>query len=365
VSAGGAAVRAYLEEAIARGVTPGAVAWVAEGERVLHRSAHGAAQIVPEREPMCLDTPFDLASLTKPLATALLAVLLERDLGLSPDTPARRLLPELDSQDHAGITLRHLLSHCAGLPAWRPLFLHAEDAPGYLRRLRHEPLEGPPGERAVYSDPGYMAAGEMVSRAAGAPLETLFAEAIAGPLGLRLGFRPPPETARRAAATEVGQEHERRLAGPEAQGYRGFREGPIRGEVHDHHAWVAGGVLGSAGLFGTAADLHRLGLEILGEGGGLLPARARERLSRRWGPDAGEARSEGFALNLGGAGSGGPGLGDDAFGHSGFTGTSIWFEPRRRRVYVLLTNRIHPRVGEVDMFAFRRGFHAAAARLEP
>jgi CubicO group peptidase (beta-lactamase class C family) len=356
-------VERYLEEAIRRGVTPGAVALVACGERILHQSVHGDAQVVPRREPMAADTFFDAASLTKPLVTAALALILERDLGLGPERPARELLPELDTQDHRDITLRHLLTHTAGLPAWRPLFLRGESPGGYLRALRSEPLVGRPGAQVLYSDPGYMAAGEMVGRAAGASLDQLFRELLAGPLDLEATFRPGPSLVARAAATEEGQEYERLLAGQEAAGYDGWRHGVIRGEVHDHHAWVAGGVLGSAGLFATAADLHRLALECLGRGRGLLGGRALERMRCGGPPIPGEARSEGFALNTGGQGSCGPALPAESFGHVGFTGNSLWNDPAGGRVYLLLTNRVHPRVGDHDMLEFRRGFHRLAAEI--
>jgi CubicO group peptidase (beta-lactamase class C family) len=215
----------------------------------------------------------------------------------------------------------------------------------------------------VYSDPGYMAAGEMVRRAAGMGLDRLFRELVAEPLGLEATFCPGPELASRAAATEVGQACERELAGEQAAGYRGWREGVIRGEVHDHHTWIAGGVLGSAGLFGTAADVHRLAAECLDRDSGLFSGAVRQRQRARTSPPEEEARSEGFALNVDGAGSCGPALSDRAFGHTGFTGTSVWIDPEGDGVYVLLTNRIHPRVKQVDMPAFRREFHRLAADL--
>jgi CubicO group peptidase (beta-lactamase class C family) len=215
----------------------------------------------------------------------------------------------------------------------------------------------------LYSDLGYIVAGEMLTRAAGAGLGDLFHELLATPLGLETCFLPAPPMASRAAATEVGQEYERALAGEAAVGYRGYRDGTIRGEVHDHHAWIAGGILGNAGLFGGARDLQRLGRELLGEGTGVLPAPVLARL-RRPGPLAGgESRSEGFALNTRGLGSCGAALDEDSFGHTGFTGTSIWIEPRRRAIYVLLTNRVHPKVKAVDMPSFRREFHRLAAAL--
>jgi CubicO group peptidase (beta-lactamase class C family) len=208
-----------------------------------------------------------------------------------------------------------------------------------------------------------MAAGEMVARAAGTSLDAIFREAIARPCGAAVGFRPEAESAARAAATENGQEFERELAGAEGQGYRGFREGRIRGEVHDHHAWIAGGVLGSAGLFADAAALDALARELLEPRALRIPGDARERLTGRREDVRGEPRSEGFILNLGGDSSGGPSLERGAFGHTGFTGTSLWIEPGRGRLYILLTNRIHPRVRHVDMLAFRQGFHRVAAAL--
>lgn len=356
-------IRAFLEEAIVAGVTPGAVALVERGGETLCHLAVGDAQLVPTREALSVDTPFDLASLTKPLATAALALLLERELGLAPDLPARVLLPELATLDLDGITLSRLLRHESGLAAWHPLYVAAEEVGGYLRGIRSLPLASRPGSAVLYSDLGYVVAGEMVARAAGAGIDRLFHEMIAVPLGLDVSFRPDPARAPRAAATEVGQEYERALAGAVASGYRGFRSGTIRGEVHDHNAWVAGGVLGSAGLFGCARDLQRLGRELLGEGSGVFPPRVLTRLRQRSALAEGEARSEGFALNAAGSGSCGPALEEDAFGHTGFTGTSIWIEPRRRGIYILLTNRVHPRVQAVDMGAFRREFHRRAAAL--
>ncbi len=355
-----AALDDFLQEAIRQEITPGAVALVAHEDRVLHLAAWGDAQVVPAREPMAADTVFDVASLTKPLVTAVLALVLESELDLPPERLARTLLPELGGRDHADITLHHLLTHSAGLPAWCPLFLRGETAEDYLKALRHEALEELPGRKVVYSDPGYMVVGEMLRRASGMALDRLFQEVLGGPLGLEATFCPPPELVGRAAATEVGQAFERELAGESAAGYRGWREGVIRGEVHDHHTWVAGGVLGNAGLFATAADLHRLGQECLGGGRALLSGRVLERLRMPASPVGQEARSEGFALNTGGEGSCGPALPESAFGHVGFTGTSLWLDPEGRRIYVLLTNRVHPQVGQGDMLEFRRNFHQLA-----
>jgi CubicO group peptidase (beta-lactamase class C family) len=358
-----AALDEFLLVAIRREITPGVVALVAHDERILHHCVWGDAQRVPTSEPMAADTIFDLASLTKPLVTAALALVLEDELDLRPDRLARTLLPELGDLDHADITLEHLLTHASGLPAWRPLFLRGESAEEYLKALRHEALEELPGRKVVYSDPGYMAVGEMLRRASGMTLDRLFQEVLGRPLGLEAGFCPPSALADRAAATEVGQAFECDLAGKSAAEYGGWREGVIKGQVHDHHTWVAGGVLGSAGLFAGAADLHRMGQECLGGGRTLLSGRVMERMRMSASPPGQEARSHGFALNTAGRGSCGPALPESAFGHVGFTGTSLWLDPEGRRIYVLLTNRVHPQVGPGDMLEFRREFHQLAAGI--
>jgi CubicO group peptidase (beta-lactamase class C family) len=358
-------VAAYVGDRIREGIFPGAVWLVSEGSRILAKGALGHAALVPRRVATSPATLYDLASLTKPLAAGLLAVLLEREGRLRLDDPVTRHLPRWGAgDDRDRITLVDLLAHRSGLPAWLPLYLHAPpgDRDRRLEILRATPLDRPPGAAVAYSDPGYILLGLTLEAAGGAFLDRLFQERVTGPLGIGdLLFRPGPGLRARCAATEEGNGRERRLAGDEGDRYNGWRTGVIRGEVHDHNAWTLGGVSGHAGLFGTARAVHRLALEFLGIGTGFLDETQRDRFRANLTPGLQEDRSVGFQLASTRDCSAGPALSPAAFGHSGFTGTSLWIDPETGRIFVLLTNRVHPRFREIDMNAVRRAFHSAAS----
>jgi CubicO group peptidase (beta-lactamase class C family) len=180
-------------------------------------------------------------------------------------------------------------------------------------------------------------------------------------------FNPSGELRRRVAATEESCKYERRLAGAEADRYTGWRAGVIRGEVHDQNAWVLGGVAGNAGLFSTARETAMIAMEYLGERAaakGLLGDEAIRLAQQDQTPGLNEARTFAFRIALPGETAAGPALPPAAFGHNGFTGTSVWIDPERLRVYVLLTNRVHPVASDsVDMLALRRRFHSLASRV--
>ncbi|MBI1951642.1 MAG: beta-lactamase family protein [Acidobacteria bacterium] len=359
----------YLKHHLEAGDFPGAVYLVAENGRILAEGALGLAVVRPERIAATSRTLYDLASLTKPLAGALLAALLDSEGRLSLDHPLACHLPEW-TRAGAGsrITLLDLLVHRSGLPAWRPLYLNARDRAACIERLNGEPLERPPGAGVLYSDPGYVLLGFALERAGGAPLDELFLRKVAGPLGLTdLLFRPPGALRRRIAATEEGSRRERALAGPQGDRYNGWRTEVAWGEVHDLNARLLGGVSAHAGLFGTARDILAVAREILdpgaGPGAGLLDRERRALFAANLTAGLGENRSLGFQIAGGSGGAAGEALSARSFGHTGFTGTSLWIDPDARRIYVLLTNRVHPEFREIDMNAIRRGFHEAAAAL--
>jgi CubicO group peptidase (beta-lactamase class C family) len=209
----------------------------------------------------------------------------------------------------------------------------------------------------VYSDLGYILLGVAIERAAGQSLDALFAARIGAPLGLeRLGW---PSTARRfddAAATESNNDYERELGGP-AVAAAALRDAIPPGEVHDANAWALGGVAGHAGLFGTIDEVARLAGEILRPERLTFGARAHALLL---GADA-AGRTVGFVAA--GASSSARGiLPDEAPGHTGFTGTSVWLDPARGDVHVLLTNRVHPHVPPEPFHLVRRAFHRLARR---
>jgi CubicO group peptidase (beta-lactamase class C family) len=338
---------------------------VAIGERIVVEGAVGHAVVTPEVIPSGPDTLYDLASLTKPLVTALLALLLRREGRLRLDDRLSRHLPGWRSSDaRAGITLLDLLVHRSGLPAWRPLYLHASDRQGRIAWLDRVPLDRRPGDEVAYSCPGYILLGMALEEAGGAPLDRMFRERVATPLGLSGAmYTPPPALKRRTAATETGNLRERSLAGAAGAGYNEWRTDLIWGEVHDTNARTLGGVAGNAGLFGTARDVHRLVGECLGTGNGLLDDVDLALFRRSETAGLAEERSIGFQIAVTAGASAGEALASDSFGHTGYTGTSVWVDPGPGRIYVLLTNRLHPRYRAVDMNAIRRRFHAIAAGI--
>ncbi len=352
-------VRAFLLDRIAAGVTPGATWWIEGRDRVISRGAAGDAAIVPVREPAGEDTPYDLASLTKPLATALLAVLLEGEGRIDPDAPAAVLLPEIRGSAYEAATLSALAAHRAGLPAWRPLYLEASTVDGYVQAIARTAPECAPGTTR-YSDLSYLLLGAAIERAAGTPLDVLFDRRVADPLGLRsTGFAGPGGRFAHAAATEEDGRFERGMAGTRGEGHA-WRTAIPRGVVHDGNAHGLGGVAGHAGLFGTAAEVAAIGREILVPKALALGAAGRRRLLA---PVAGPGtRTFGFttaALSEAARDV----LPAGAPGHTGFTGTSVWLDPDAVRVYVLLTNRIHPAIPDADFQPVRREFHRIAAVL--
>jgi serine-type D-Ala-D-Ala carboxypeptidase len=352
-------VREFVLGRVAAGAMPGAAWWVECGGPILSRGAAGDAAATPAREAADEGTPFDLASLTKPLATALLAVLLEGEGKIEPDAPAAALLPELRGSAYEGATLSSLAAHRAGLPAWRPLYLFASTLDGYVQAAARAEPGCAPGA-TMYSDLSYVLLGAAVERAAGTSLDALFDLRVAGPLGLRsTGFAGPRRRFARAAATEEGTRFERGMAGARGEAHA-WRETISRGEVHDGNAYGLGGVAGHAGLFGTASEVAAIGREILSPRALALPVEGRRRLLT---PVAGTGtRTFGFTTAASSGAARGA-LPDGAPGHTGFTGTSVWLDPDSGRVYVLLTNRIHPNVPAEDFQPVRREFHAIASAL--
>lgn len=362
-------VRAYLEERTREGVWPGAVWIVEEGGRTLSAGAVGWRALVPRRAPAAVETLYDLASLTKPLATAALLALLEQEGALDPSAPASDFLPDLACAREGAPTLLDLALHRAGLPAWRPFYLFAKTPEGVLNSVVQLSAEAPSGARVVYSDPGYILLGEVLRRFCGRGLDALFAERIARPAGVAtIAFGPVAHPREEVAPTENGNRYERQKAAAfvppgDALDESRFRSALIHGEVHDGNAHALGGVAGHAGLFGDAADVARLAREFVGAGSGLFGGGALARFRENRTPGLEEGRTLGWKLAVQGAREAEGVLPAEAFGHTGFTGTSLWLEPETARIHVLLTNRVHPDVRPIDMNGLRRGFHAAASEL--
>jgi CubicO group peptidase (beta-lactamase class C family) len=355
----------YLDERIAAGDFPSAVYLVAEAGHVVLAGASGDAVRIPERIRATVDTVYDLASLTKPLVTGLLCARLVERGKVQIDGPIARVLPEFDRSDKRRISIRQLLTHTSGLPAWRPLYLTTDGDPdAALKTIAAEPLECEPGARVCYSDLGFMALGFLLERIAGAPLAEIARGTIFEPLRLqRTFFNPDPALRTQVAASETGNAYEREKVGElaEARHFK-WREHVIWGEVHDGNAYFLGGVAGHAGLFSKARETWRLAEQFVAGRTELLAPETCLLFRTNMTQGLAEARSFGWQLAETPDSTAGPALPADSFGHLGFTGTSCWIDAARERVFILLTNRTHARqLPFVMINDVRRAFHTLAS----
>lgn len=347
-------LESFLAEEIASGSFPGGSALVATRERIVEEAHAGRAAILPAEAPVAAETVWDLASLTKPLVAGAL-VFLARGEGLDLAWPPGRLFSPWKKTRYDGITLEMLLTHTSGLPAWFPLYARGEGVVAYRRTLGELEPESVPGSTVVYSDLGILLLTEVLETFYGAPVDRTFAELVAGPGGSAARFLP--EDPGRCAATEADDATERAMAANLGISYARFRNGVVRGEVHDGNAFRRGGVSGHAGLFGMARDVFRLAAPWLDDG--------RADFTRDRTPGLSEARGLAWQ-GARGAGSVTPGsLSARAFGHTGFTGTSVWIDPEKERLFVLLTNRVHPQAAPGNFNDVRRRFHDRVLRDLP
>ena len=339
---------------IHRGVVPGISVLAARDDRIHLNLYLGRRALEPVIEPLENDTLYDLASLTKPLVTAFLVLHLIEKGALDLDTAVQRLFPALP----AGMTIRHLLTHTSGLPAWYPFYLTGDDCIDQITRL---PLESRPGTRVNYSCPGYILLYHVVNHVAGTAFADLARRVILQPLGLRRTFFKVPENlVQETAPTEVGNGYERALAErqhPEAAASFPWRTNVIRGETHDANSHWMGGTAGNAGLFSTLGDLYTLSREFFPDRTTLLRPETAGLFWKNETPFKAAHRTAGFKMNSSLITSGGRALARDAIGHSGFTGTSIWLEPRTRAVFIILSNRIHPHHRGHNFNRIRRRLH--------
>ena len=353
-------VARVLDRAIADSAFPGAISVVGTRDGTLTSYAvgridwHADAPVPDER------TLWDLASLTKVVGmTTAMMQLVEQDR-VDLDAPVARYVPAFTGDGKERVTIRHLLTHSSGLPAWRPLYKEATTPDTALAILLATPLDTVPGARMVYSDLGAILLGKVVERVSGEPLDTYVARHITQPLGMTSTmYRPPASLRERVAPTE----------------YDPWRQRHVRGEVHDENAYMLGGVSGHAGLFSTAADLSRFARMLLG--GGMLDSvrilRAATIAQFTVVQDPGLShRALGWETPTG-QNSAGHKMSARAFGHTGFTGTSLWIDPERGVFVLLLSNRVNPsrqntRIGLVRVAladAAMAALDGAAAPLTP
>jgi CubicO group peptidase (beta-lactamase class C family) len=355
-----------MKEGVASGVFPGGVLLIHYQGEIIFHEASGSAMRIPRQIPMTCETLFDLASLTKPLATAAAILLLIQRRLLTLNDPLSRFFPEFATGAKKEVSLFHLLNHSAGLPDWKPYYQQIvkkeEKEPGFLgspaakeeiyRLAREEPLIASPGTKSLYSDIGFILLGEVIEKVAQEPFHRFCDRQLFSPFGfkesafIRRGRRPTTFRGRSFAATE-------------ADSWRGK---VIRGSVHDDNAYVMGGVAGHAGLFSTAREVYqmvRLWLDSIAGRGGLDPALAALFVSRQEGSGipAGASWGLGWDTPSSNHSSAGRFFSSSSFGHLGFTGTSIWADRKTDLMVILLTNRVHPSRENREIRLFRPALH--------
>jgi len=345
-----------VRDGIQRGAYPGAVLVIGRRDTILFAKAYGHLTWSTQSAPPDVDsTLWDVASLTKVIATTTAMMLLVERGRVSLDSPVVRYVPEFNGRGTAAVTVRHLLTHTSGLRAWLPLNRLAPDSAAAMRIVYEQTPQVPPGTRMEYSDFNAILLGEIVRRTGwGGPLDAFATHEIFGPLGMRSTmFRPPRNLGRRAAPTGVWRGH------------------PVSGVVNDQNAARLGGVAGHAGLFASASDLARFAQFMLGEGalpGG--PRLLRPETVRAFTAIAVNARRGASARTLGWealptgeeVSSAGKLLGPRSYGHTGWTGTSLWIDPGRGLFVLLLTNRAYaPRGHSFTTLKEVRGHVADAA----
>ena len=344
------ALDAFLRQATTCGTVPGAVVCVAYRGQVVWHQAYGAAALTPHYRPMQRDTLFDIASLTKVVATTSLLLLAHHEGVCHLDDALQHVYLQTRGTPLGATTVRQLLAHSGGLAAWCPLYqvLLPAGPTGQtaasaaarrrqaIQKILQEPCAYLPGSQVLYSDLGFMLLGDLVATLYQQPLERLFAERVAQPLGLSCtGYRPLdgssllPASPTAYAATEACPWRARVLAG----------------EVHDENAWAMGGVAGHAGLFATAEDLWRFAQAVLETAAGQrdwLPSTLLQESWQRHATPPGTTRAHGWDTPTPGHSSSGDYFSQRSIGHLGFTGCSLWIDLTHQVTVVLCTNRVHP-----------------------
>jgi CubicO group peptidase (beta-lactamase class C family) len=337
-----------LGEGVAKGTFPGGVVAVGKDGALVHLRPFGRLTYAKDAPEVQADTIYDLASLTKVVVTTTVAMILVDEQKLDLSKRVIEFLPGFVGGAKDRVTVRQLLTHSAGLAWWAPLYKELEGKEAYLRRIQAMDLEYEPGTKSVYSDLGLILHGEILERVAGEGLESYARRRILVPLGMKdTLYRPPPGLRPRIAPTEEDP----------------WRGRLLRGEVHDENAYALGGVAPHAGLFGTAGDLARFAQMLLN--GGVLEhhrvvSRAALELFTRRAGVPGSSRALGWDTPSENS-SAGTLFSARSFGHTGFTGTSLWVDPERRLFLVLLTNRVHPSRERDPRGAAIREVRAAAA----
>ena len=349
-----------MADGIAAKAAPGAVVLIGRADQTVYEKAYGTRATVPSTEPMTPDTVFDLASLTKVVATTTAVMTLVEQGRVRLNDPVASFVPGFDRYGKGGITIRHLLTHVSGLRPDVDLHPWSGHDAAIALAIDEVPTTAP-GEQFVYSDINFFLLGDIVARVTGESLDAYTKRVVFGPLGMRdTGFLPPKTLLPRIAPTE-------RCAEQDAWPCQRPDAAPLRGVVHDPTARRMGGVAGHAGLFSTAQDLKRFARMLIngGELDGvriLSPATVARMITPVTLPANAGTRGLGWDIDTSFSSNRGDLFPIGSFGHTGFTGTSLWIDPASKSYVIFLSSRLHPDgVGDVGVLRSRIATVAAAA----
>ena len=353
--------------------------WLAGKNEICFSGAGGLSVIEPRKIKSFNTTIYDLASLTKPLITGLICAKLIERKGLNLNFPVSYYLPEFEKLDKCDIIIQSLLTHSSGFPAWKPFYLWAEKREDVLNLITDEKLEAKPNEKVIYSDFNFITLGFLLEKIYGITLDKIAQYEIFEPLRLfhttfnrkinldihqrnyRLTEKLPY-----IAASELGNKYERQTCidlGFDIENYK-WRDYQIWGEVHDGNAYFMNGVAGHAGLFSNVFDTFQIAQQFLANQTKLLKPETCQLFRTNFTKGLNEARSIAFQLAETPESTASKALSKDSFGHLGFTGTSLWIEPERERIFILLTNRTHARqLPFANINSVRRKFHELATEI--
>ena len=342
-----------LAAAVDAGAMPGAVVAAGTRDTVLLERAVGRLGYASDAAPVTHDTIYDLASLTKVIVTTPLVMRLHESGQLDLDAPVNSYLPEFTGSAKDRVTIADLLAHCGGLLWWTDLYRQSQGQPQsrvkryYLRRICELPLDYEPRTRTVYSDLGFILLGAVLEHLTNTSLDRLAADRIFAPLGMHeIQYNPPAELRNRIAPTEDDPQ----------------RGGILQGQVHDENAFRLGGVAPHAGLFATARSLVPFARMWLAAGTvgkrRVFDSATVHRFTRRARLASGSSRALGWDTPAPGS-SCGHLFSPASFGHTGFTGTSLWIDPEPGVFVILLTNRVHPTRDNTRLVELRPALHDA------
>ncbi|MCO8122085.1 beta-lactamase family protein [Stieleria sp. TO1_6] len=330
-------IQPLVEQAIESGELPGAVVCFADAKKIRYLKAFGDRQVEPSREPMTTDTVFDLASITKPVATATSVLLLSDQGKLDLQRPVADYMPEFGANEKQSITIEQCLLHTSGLIPDNALSDYDDGPEVAWQRICQLKPRSTPGSKFSYSDVGFIVLGKLVAQVSGTTLDQYASQNLYGPLNMQdTRFNPPSSLHQRIAATEK-------------QG-----DGWLRGQVHDPRAARLDGVAGHAGLFSSASDLVTFAQNLMAAADDQSPVFSAAMFQQMTAPHTVPrgTRTLGWDHQSPYSSNRGEALSGAAFGHGGFTGTVLWIDPEKQLIFVFLSSRLHPDgVGSVNGLA--------------